>query len=318
MDLSATHNAGEEGNTRLAGRLSIYFVKEEEKDNDDDDDDEDDDDESESDEDSEEETDDEDEEEDRNIETAADTQVGDIDVFNMDFEPEEEEVRHTGGGAGLFDMGSSKLKRARVRVGPPQNCDISSKKKTPPQQTLQKIEKQMHKMSKGIALERVITVPGARKYGPEPGDDDKGKKKKGSKEDVLAKKSHYDEFDKVLGLQSKTANPVLRITSSFLGPLMRMIRIFLYITRVIFNMATWRDPYLSFWILCFLVTQTVLLLIWPWRPFLFISSFLCLGPQVRFESCLLLVGLVSINFKFRGLTSSCFFLFIERFCAQIP
>ena len=285
MDLATTHHAGEEGNTRLAGRLSIYFVKEEEKDNDDDDDDEDDDDESETDEDSEEETDDEDEEEDHNIETAADTQVGDIDVFNMDFEPEEEEVRHTGGGAGLFDMGSSKLKRARVRVGPPQNCDISSKKKTPPQQTLQKIEKQMHKMSKGIALERVITVPGARKYGPEPGDDDKGKKKKGSKEDVLAKKSHYDEFDKVLGLQSKTANPVLRITSSFLGPLMRMIRIFLYVTRVIFNMATWRDPYLSFWILCFLVTQTVLLLIWPWRPFLFISSFLCLGPQVSFESC---------------------------------
>lgn len=279
--------AGEEGNTRLAGRLSIYFVKEEEKDNQDDDDDEDDEDESETDEDdSEDETEDEDEEEDRNIETAADTQVGDIDVFNMDFEPEEEEVRHTGGGAGLFDLGSSKLKRARVRVGPPQNCDISSKKKTPPQQTLQKIEKQMHKMSKGIALERVITVPGARKYGPEPGEEDKGKKKKGSKEDVLAKKSHYDEFDKVLGLQSKTANPVLRITSSFLGPLMRMIRIFLYVTRVIFNMATWRDPYLSFWILCFLVTQTILLLIWPWRPFLFISSFLCLGPQVSAFSCL--------------------------------
>ena len=279
--LTVSRYTGEEGNTRLHGRLSIYFVKEEEKENQGDEDDEDDDDESETDEDdSEDESDDEDEEEDQNIETAADTQVGDIDVFNMDFEPEEEEVRHTGGGAGLFDLGSSKLKRARVRVGPPQNCDISAKKKTPPQQTLQKIEKQMHKMSKGIALERVITVPGARKYGPEPGEEDKGKKKKGSKEDVLAKKSHYDEFDKVLGLQSKTANPVLRITSSFLGPLMRMIRIFLYITRVIFNMATWRDPYLSFWILCFLVTQTILLLIWPWRPFLFISSFLCLGPQV--------------------------------------
>lgn len=168
----------------------------------------------------------------------------------MDLENEEDEVRQTG-GAGLFDVGSSKLKRARVRVGPPQNCDISSKKKTPPQQTLQKIEKQMHKLSKGIALERVITVPGARKYGPEPGEDEKnGKKKKSSsKEDVLAKRSHYDEFDKVLGLQSKTANPVLRITSSFLGPLMRMIRIFLYVVRVAFNMATWRDPYFSFWIL---------------------------------------------------------------------
>jgi hypothetical protein len=201
----------------------------------------------------------------------------------MDLEPEEDEVKQSG-GAGLFDLGSSKLKRARVRVGPPQNCDISSKKKTPPQQTLQKIEKQMHKLSKGIALERVITVPGARKYGPEPGEDEKGsgkKKGKSSKEDVLAKRSHYDEFDKILGLQSKTANPVLRITSSFLGPLMRMIRIGLYMIRVAFNMATWRDPYFSFWILCFLVIQTIVLLIFPWRPFLFISSFLCLGPQVR-------------------------------------
>lgn len=179
-------------------------------------------------------------------------------------------------------MGSSKLKRARVRVGPPQNCDISSKKKTPPQQTLQKIEKQMHKLSRGIALERVITVPGARKYGPDPGEEEgKSKKGKKSKVDDVNKKSHYDEFDKILGLQSKTANPVLRITSSFLGPLMRMIRIFLYITRVSFNMATWRDPYFSFWILCFLVAQTIILLIFPWRPFLFISSFLCLGPQVR-------------------------------------
>jgi len=274
---------GEEGNTRLAGRLSIYFVKEEEKQGEGDGEEEDDE-EEETESDSEEDTDneDEDEEEDRNIQTAADTQVDDVDVFDMDFEPEEDEVRNMG-GAGLFDMGSSKLRRARVRVGPPQNCDISSKKKTPPQQTLQKIEKQMHKMSKGIALERVITVPGARKYGPEPGEEDKGKKKKGTKEDVLAKKSHYDEFDKVLGLQSKTANPVLRITSSFLGPLMRMVRIFLYATRVAFNMATWRDPYFSFWILCYLLTQMFVLLIWPWRPFLFISSFLCLGPQVSIE-----------------------------------
>lgn len=262
----------------MAGRLSIYFVKEEEKEVVEE--------EEEGEEGEEEEEDSEDEEEDENeeenIETAADTQVGDVDVFDMDFEPEEDEVKHTSsGGAGLFDVGSSKLKRARVRVGPPQNCDISSKKKTPPQQTLQKIEKQMHKLSRGIALERVITVPGARKYGPELGEEEgKSKKGKKGKVDDSGKKAHYDEFDKILGLQSKTANPVLRITSSFLGPLMRMIRIFLYVVRVCFNMATWRDPYFSFWILCFLVTQTIVLLIFPWRPFLFLSSFLCLGPQV--------------------------------------
>lgn len=265
---------GEEGNTRMQGRLSVYFVKEEtpkeeEKEEDDNNEGEDEDSGQES----------EDEGDDAEIATAADSQVGDVDVYDMDFEPEEEEMRQSGG---LFDSGSSRIKRARVRVGPPQNCDISPRKKTPPQQTLQKIEKQLHKMSRGIALERVITVPGARKYGPEPGDnknDASGKKKK-SKEDLMTKSTHYDDFDKILGLQTKYTNPVLRITSSFLGPLMRMIRVFLYVVRVSFNLTTWRDPYLSFWVLVVLSTQTFLLLIWPWRPFLFISSFLCLGPQV--------------------------------------
>ena len=68
---------GEEGNTRLAGRLSIYFVKEEEKeekegdDEGENEDDEDDDDDESSDSDEEDEQDD-------NIESAADIQVEDV------------------------------------------------------------------------------------------------------------------------------------------------------------------------------------------------------------------------------------------------
>lgn len=94
------------------------------------------------------------------------------------------------------------------------------------------------------------------------------------------KKLHLDDFDKLLGLQARSANPVNRIMGSFMGPLMRMIRVPVYLARVLFHVSTWRDPFLSFWVLLLLISVFFILIIFPWRLFFLVSSTVCLGPQV--------------------------------------
>jgi hypothetical protein len=99
--------------------------------------------------------------------------------------------------------------------------------------------------------------------------------------DVISakEKQNFDEFDRLLGFRVRNPNPILRITSSFLGPLMRIIRIVIYATRISFNLTTWRDPFLTFWAFSFLCTLTLVLLIFPWRAFFFLTCTALLGPQ---------------------------------------
>mmetsp|Transcript_16173 Transcript_16173/g.44778 ORF Transcript_16173/g.44778 Transcript_16173/m.44778 type:complete len:1018 (+) Transcript_16173:218-3271(+) len=167
-------------------------------------------------------------------------------------------------------------KHRRIRVGPQQNNDKSGNKKQPPQAHLSKVENMLHKASKNISIEHVHFPPPQlqTQLGKEIN-------AKGPAGDVLTAKErkHYDEFDKLLGYRLKNPNPIVRITSSFLGPLMRIIRIVIYGFRISFNVCTWRDPYLTFWIFSFLCTLLLVLLIFPWRTFFFVSSFILLGPQ---------------------------------------
>ena len=92
------------------------------------------------------------------------------------------------------------------------------------------------------------------------------------------KKLQLDDFDKLLGLRARSGNPVNRIMGSFMGPLMRMMRVPIYLARVMFHVTTWRDPYLTFWVFLFLIALCFILIIFPWRMFFMVSSVLCLGP----------------------------------------
>jgi len=167
-------------------------------------------------------------------------------------------------------------KHRRIRVGPQQNNDKSGNKKIPPQAHLSKVENMLHRASKNISVEHVYFPPPQlqTQLGKEVN-------AKGPAGDVLTakEKKHYDEFDKLLGYRLKNPNPIVRITSSFLGPLMRIIRIAIYTFRISFNVCTWRDPYLTFWVFSFLCILALILLIFPWRSFFFLSSLVLLGPQ---------------------------------------
>jgi C2 domain len=174
----------------------------------------------------------------------------------------------------------------RNRIGPPQDTDTTSGNKIPPQMQLKKVEALLHKFSKSISVEMVHAPPrletstsfGDNLAAPGMTAPSRELQEKMTKK---IKKHLYDDFDKLLGLSSGSSNPVYRIMSSFLGPLMRMIRIAVYLMRISFNVSTWRDPYLSFWVLVMLISLCLLLIVFPWRMFFLVSSVVCLGPQVR-------------------------------------
>jgi hypothetical protein len=176
--------------------------------------------------------------------------------------------------ARIFEAGQASKTR-RIRVGPPQNSEKSGRK-LPPQAHLSRVEHMLHRASKNISVEHVHFPPPhlQSQLGKEVN-------AKGPAGDVLTakEKQHFDEFDRLLGYRTKNPNPIVRITSSFLGPLMRIIRIVIYAVRISFNICSWRDPYLTFWVFTFLCTLAFVLLIFPWRTFFFLSTLVLLGPQ---------------------------------------
>ncbi|EEC44253.1 predicted protein [Phaeodactylum tricornutum CCAP 1055/1] len=120
--------------------------------------------------------------------------------------------------------------RRRIKLGPAQNTDTSAAVRVPPQIHLKKMENIFHKLSKKLSVE-LVAAPMDRNLGGTV--DTSHLAMRGSlalttealqAQEKLGKKAIYDEFDRLLGLETRTANPVLRIASAFLGPLMRIIR----------------------------------------------------------------------------------------------
>jgi hypothetical protein len=251
---------------RTARRLSIYVapVDEEEE-------------ESESSE-SEVESDKEDKDDEGMMDHQADDGYGNMQ--DSDDEQEDDDDNMDGPKGKIFQAGKASLTR-RIRVGPPQNSETSGRK-VPPQVHLSRVEHMLHRATKNISVEHVHFPPPHLQA-------NLGKEynQKGPASDVITakEKQNFDEFDRLLGFRQKNPNPILRITSSFLGPLMRIIRIVIYATRIAFNVTAWTDPYLTFWFFAFLATVTFVLFIFPWRSFFFLSSLVLLGPQVRVLLC---------------------------------
>jgi hypothetical protein len=267
--------SGKASADRLHGRLSVYYSteminsvsdaqREEDEDNDEDD-------------------------SDRDDETVmTESQMMGDNLFDMESDNEEDSLDENldfGLKRRAARFGEGKEVKRRIRTGPPQDNDVIGRK-VPPQLVLKKAEHTLHKLSKSVSVELVHETPkvqseialstdvsnaGSKMIAPSPELQAKMQKK--------ARKMPYDDFDRLLGLQSRGGNPVHRIMASFLGPLMRMIRVAVFLVRISFNAATWRDPYLSFWILFFLVVMCLVLMVFPWRSFFFLSSVICLGPQ---------------------------------------
>ena len=176
--------------------------------------------------------------------------------------------------------------RRRPPVGPPQDCDVKPVKRVPPQVMLARAENTLHSLTFGLSMDKLFhssLAVGKRlsSLTSQHGDssDSTQEPSDAKTKSRRNRQSLLDEFDKRLGFRTTSKNPVVGITASFLGPIMRMFRIFLVATRVVFNIGVWRDPFLSFWVLCFLVALMFILFIFPWRCFMFFAGLVCFGPQ---------------------------------------
>lgn len=78
---------------------------------------------------------------------------------------------------------------------------------------------------------------------------------------------------------AKFTNPLAALTQTFLEPVMKAIEVYLYTIRSGFNVFTWKDPILSFWVLVFMILMCVVLIVFPWRLFFFLIGFIGFGPQ---------------------------------------
>jgi hypothetical protein len=275
----------------LHGRLSVYYTTAPPTENDDGDDADDDDD-----------SENIDEGDDDTIMGGQDAMFG-LDLEDGDLDEEEEEQEgipfaHQSQSGMIQSHGSTR----RIKLGPPQNVDVRGRK-IPPQVQLQKAEKMLHKRSFKVSVELVHT-PATESGASAPTgsveftgglSNELTKALQESATNVKKKKAIYDEFDRLLGLQTRTANPVMRILSSFLGPLQRMLRVFIFIFRISFHISTWKDPFLSFW--CFVVLSSVclILIIFPWRSFFLIAITVSLGPQVMTKSIVYPFKMLSLS-----------------------
>ena len=88
------------------------------------------------------------------------------------------------------------------------------------------------------------------------------------------------ELDKLLRVnQYSHSNPFVARVGLYVEPIIGSAYSFLCVFRAGFNVMTWRDPLLSFWLSVITGSLALVLFIFPWRIFLFVLGVLLVGPQ---------------------------------------
>jgi hypothetical protein len=128
---------------------------------------------------------------------------------------------------------------------------------------------------------------------------EKGKKKKGfmfnrrqsndnDKDEVERRKkaqmSPYDqkqdEIDKVLAINKySNSNPWINRVAVVIQPIVEMAQLPLLLFRALFNLLTWQDPILSFWVTFMCPTGAIVLYLCPYRIIFGVLGIYYLGPQ---------------------------------------
>jgi hypothetical protein len=88
------------------------------------------------------------------------------------------------------------------------------------------------------------------------------------------------ELDRFLGLGKYSySNPFVSRVGLYVEPIIGSAYSFLCLFRAGFNVITWRDPMLTFWVSLFCGLLVIVLFVFPWRLFLFVVGVLLVGPQ---------------------------------------
>jgi len=88
------------------------------------------------------------------------------------------------------------------------------------------------------------------------------------------------KLDELLEVGAFSGNgPIIDRVGLILEPMMSSIYSFVCLFRANFNLATWQDPYHTFWFYLFVLVLTIILFFIPWRPVLFVGGLIFVGPQ---------------------------------------
>lgn len=91
------------------------------------------------------------------------------------------------------------------------------------------------------------------------------------------------EIEKLLNLGTySSSNMIVSRAAPYVAPLLGAALSFLGVFRSAFNVFTWRDPYMSFWVSVFGLLVTIILFYFPWRLFFLVTGCIVVGPQVRY------------------------------------
>jgi hypothetical protein len=89
-----------------------------------------------------------------------------------------------------------------------------------------------------------------------------------------------DEYNKLLGINKySVGNPWIAKVGVIVQPIVEIALEWLCLFRALFNIFTWRDPILSFWISIIGPVLVVVLHVFPWRWVMGIVGLLVMGPQ---------------------------------------
>mmetsp|Transcript_25878 Transcript_25878/g.61371 ORF Transcript_25878/g.61371 Transcript_25878/m.61371 type:complete len:1308 (+) Transcript_25878:76-3999(+) len=100
------------------------------------------------------------------------------------------------------------------------------------------------------------------------------------KKDAALVKVRKDEYDKLLhSAKYSTNNVIASRVAVIVQPIVELVQLFLSITRAQFNILTWRDPFLTFWVATFLVVLVPILHMFPWRLVFGVAGLVLVGPQ---------------------------------------
>ena len=89
------------------------------------------------------------------------------------------------------------------------------------------------------------------------------------------------QLDKLLGLgEYSSGNMIVSRVAPFVEPVVGAANGFLSLFRALFNIFTWRDPFLSFWVTLLSAMLAAILFVFPWRLVLFVVGIVVVGPQV--------------------------------------
>ena len=190
---------------------------------------------------------------------------------NSEFEPfyesEPDELNAEIGPEG--DVNDSEIDPAFV--SPEQNIDIqgpsTGKKLT---DDLAEIKDKMHELTWHLFDDHTYVVknPDALFFG------ESGKPAKRKKSDTSKKLNKYLHMG-----QYSHSNPFVARVGMYVEPIIGSTYSILCLFRAGFNIATWRDPMLTFWVSLVSGIISIILFFFPWRIFLFIVGVVLVGPQ---------------------------------------